>query len=510
MINKKNIKKFLIIYHNKLKLYKLNKYNYYFINLLLSLYNFNYKNPKAISNNIFENNILYKINITSIKNIFYIKKYSLKILLPINFTLKINIWYFILYNKYIIYLSRYLYNLILKLNYINIRYPLLLLLIRYIFSNRLNKIKKLNENKYSDKLFKYKYRLIFKKNKNLNTIVIQKIQNIKFIIKKKIFKLFILLSNNNIFTYISHIWLKSSKIDVLYNNYSNIIYNINLNEINKFNILGLYSLYWQTFRYGFNYEYYFYNTNLYKIINKNNVKLYNIIYCKFILLTKNILIIWYKIKNLILLNYINKNFYKYNNKFKLNKYNKYIYRKYLTRILTNYVFKFKSIKVNTYYNIKNHIRLIKKNLDYICNSYLFNIKYNQLYSYNISISHIIDNMIIDFKINSNINLFKNLNLFLLTKIIGKYIFINWLNIINNIINFKYKLINRQKKNVTINFNNYILVRNKSYKNYFELYKLYNFKYIWIFEKSIIYNIYILYINLYYKLLLLMNITKKLL
>ena len=91
MINKKNIKKFLIIYHNKLKLYKLNKYNYYFINLLLSLYNFNYKNPKAISNNIFENNILYKINITSIKNIFYIKKYSLKILLPINFTLKINI-----------------------------------------------------------------------------------------------------------------------------------------------------------------------------------------------------------------------------------------------------------------------------------------------------------------------------------------------------------------------------------------------------------------------------------
>ena len=323
-----------------------------------------------------------------------------------------------------------------------------------------------------------------------------------YIIKNKLFKFYILLCNYNIFKNIKYIWLKSSKIDLLYNNYCNIIYNINLNEINKFNILGLYSLYWQISRYGFNYEYYFYKINLYNIINKsNNMKLYNIIYYKLELLTKNILTIWYKIKNLIILNYINKKFYKYNNKFKLNKYNKHIYRKYLTRILSNYIFKFRPIIKN--YNIKNYIKLIKKNLDFICNTYLFNIKYNKLYRYNLNIYYILDKIKIDIKINSNINILKNIYLFILIKLIGKYFFINWLNIINNINNFNRKLL--IKKNDITKFNNYILIKNKSYKSYMKLYKLYNLKYIWIFEKSIIYNLYIIFINIYYKLFILINI-----
>ena len=505
-----NIKKFLINYHRKLYLYKFNKYNYYFYNLLLKLYKY-YKNNNYIVKNkkiIFENNLLYNINLYFINKRMFINKHSFKILLPNQFTLKINIWYYILYNKYIIYLSKYLYNLILKLNYINIKYPLLLLLVKFIIENRLNKIKNYNKNKYSYTLYKIKYKLINKKIKIIKIIEIINIQYISYILNNKLLKFFILLCNYDIFKNIKYIWLKSSKINLLYYNYSNIINNINLNEVNKFNILGLYSLYWQILRYGFNYEYYSYNINIYNILcTKNIINIYITIYYNIILLTKNILIIWYKIKKIILLNYINNKFYKYHKKFKINKYNKYLYKKYLLRILSNYVLKFKPIKESIYKNIKNYIVLIKKNLDYICNTYLFNIKYNKLYKNNFNILSIINNINIDVKINNNILVCKNILLFIFTKLIGKKFFLNWFKIINNINNLNIKIYyNINKKIGLISYNNYILNKNKSYNNYIKLYNCYNLKYIWKFEKSIIYNIYIIFINIYYKFIFLFNIT----
>jgi hypothetical protein len=383
-----------------------------------------------------------------------------------------------------------------------------LLLIKFNFENRLNKIKSYNKDKYSYQLYKLKYKLIYKKIKIIKFLEIINIQYISYILNNLLFKFFILLCSYEIFKNIKYIWLKSSKINLLYYNYSNIINNINLNEVNKFNILGLYSLYWQILRYGFNYEYYSYNINIYNIIFKNNIiNIYNIIFYNIILLTKSILIIWYKIKKIILLNYINRKFYKYHKKFKINKYNKYIYRKYLLRILSNYVFKFKPIKESIYKNIKNYIILIKKNLDFICNTYLFNIKYNKLYKYNLSILSIINNINIDIKINNNVLNFKNTLLFIFNKLIGKNFFLNWFNIINNIINFNINIYYKINKKIgIINYNNYILNKNISYNNYIKLYNYYNSRYIWKFEKSIIYNLYINFLNIYYKILFLFNIA----
>jgi hypothetical protein len=146
----------------------------------------------------------------------------------------------------------------------------------------------------------------------------------------------------------------------------------------------------------------------------------------------------------------------------------------------------------------NNIYLIKKNLDYICNTYLFNIKYNKYYRYNISILSIINNILIDNKINKNLNIYLNIFKFLFKKLIGKYFFINWLNIWNNISNFNKKIKISKKKNVNINFNNYFFQKNNYIIKYLKLYKLYNFKYTWLFENSLIYNIYIIFINIYYK------------
>jgi hypothetical protein len=88
------IKKFLINYHKKLFLYKFNKYNYYFYNLLLKLFQ-NYKNNNYIIKKInkikIENNLLYKINLYNINKIIFINKNYFQFLLPNKFTLKINI-----------------------------------------------------------------------------------------------------------------------------------------------------------------------------------------------------------------------------------------------------------------------------------------------------------------------------------------------------------------------------------------------------------------------------------
>ena len=95
--NLKNIRKFLIYYHNKLKLYHYNIYNFYLNILLLKLYNFNKSKKFTNRNNIFfkvinfEDNKYYKIDINTIDNIYFMRKTNLKIYFPNYFTLKVNL-----------------------------------------------------------------------------------------------------------------------------------------------------------------------------------------------------------------------------------------------------------------------------------------------------------------------------------------------------------------------------------------------------------------------------------
>ena len=513
--NLKNIKEFLINYHRKLNLFKFSKYNFYFNNILFKIHNI-----KASANTeksilryrflILENNIHYKINLVNLNNIYFTDIRSLKLFLPSNFVIKISIWYYILYNKYVIYLSEYLYNLILRLNYINIKYPLLLLIIRYVYVSRLDKINNLNKNKYSSDKFRLKFNVISSKNKLIGNILIENIKSLKLIYQHKTLRFLVLLTNNNIFKYIKSIWSKSSKINLIYNNYINIITNTNLAEVNKFNILGLYSLYWQIQRYGLNYEYYSYNYNIINLINNNSISLYNNTYYRIILLDQiNIIsLLWYKIKNVILLNYIHRIFYKYNSKFKLNKYNKYIYNKYLTRIISNYVFKFIPLDTKIYYNItflKDYIKLIKNDLDYICSAYLFNIKYNKLSRNNLNPVNIINNINLDTKINKNLAIYNNFYYYLLRKILIKYYLMNWNNILININNFNLKILAKidHKKNYSTIYSNYILVKAASHDKFDILCHSYDIKYQWVFEQSIVYHLYLVFLNIYYKLLLLM-------
>lgn len=524
--NLKHINNILNKIHKRLKLYNFNLYNIYLYMVLLKLYNFNnvkikkYNLNKILEVINIEDKKYYNIDIYSISNIYFIKKINYKLYTSNSFTLKISLWYYILYNKFIIYLSEYIFNFIVRINYINYKYPLLLALIRHIFRNRLNKLKKVNSTKYSSSYFKIKYRVIDYKIKHFKYIMVNNPKMAKINYKNKLLKLYLLLSNNDLFYSSKLAWYKSSKINVLYNNYINIIYNIYLVEVNKYNIMGLYSLYWQINRYGDKYQYYLFNYNLLTVIIQNNslVKLYNNIYYYYILLYNNKLklVVWYKVINIIILNYINRIFYRYNSKFKLNKYNKEIYNKYLTRVLTNYVFKFKPLDLKIYYNnkfIKYYIESVKKNLDYICNVYLFNMRYNELFRNHVSIVNIINDINLDLKINENLNNVKNIKYYIFNKLISKYYMINWFNILLNQYNFNLKLINSymNKKNDKSIFKNYLMIKNRANDLYDIWRKDHIDEYIWSFEKSMILNTYIYLLNIYYKLLILIiyNIIRKL-
>lgn len=196
-----------------------------------------------------------------------------------------------LYGKYYVYIVTYLYNLYLNTKcYLN-RYPLVNIVLRFLLRSRLEKLIYFKKYKYSKYKFIQKFQIYdikFKVNPNKSFLSSINIKNI--LCKLNIFKVLNLLSNKNIYRNFKFIWNNYIKINFLY-----MIFYINIHndydnslacEYNKFNILGVFSFYWQLRRYGFHVDYYFYYFNIMysKFFNIND---YNCYFYKYLIFINN-------------------------------------------------------------------------------------------------------------------------------------------------------------------------------------------------------------------------------
>lgn len=95
----------------------------------------------------------YYLNLLKFKFYYFNKNFDLNILFFFKYKLMLNLWYFMLYGKYYVYIVIYLYNLYLNIKcYLN-RYFLVNIVLRFLLCSRLEKLIYFKKYKYS----KYKF-----------------------------------------------------------------------------------------------------------------------------------------------------------------------------------------------------------------------------------------------------------------------------------------------------------------------------------------------------------------
>lgn len=556
---KKIVIRFLISFHKKLKLFKINSLYFYYLYIISNIYSINIYFNKI--NNNYQLNYLY---IYYLKVTYYLKLFYKKIDLDLElsnlynffiffenynnyydimqfgndffsnnkdylilnsstYKLKINLWSFICYGKKIEYINLYYYNLYLSANVLSLKYPLINIILRFLLRRRLIKLIHSKKFKYSKLRLLEKYRLkevLYLQKKDFNYILDFKI--CELFLNSKFIKLNKILSDKNLFISINFIWSEVSKINYLLN-----VFVINLKndpdlcldcEYNKFNILGLISLNWQLNRYGFKLKQRFYFFNLYKDLlynsNLNNIILFNNYYLTSLIKKNNFVenLILYKLKDLIILIYIKKYFYKYI------RFKKYIFKKKIMMdnlmkdwrsLIRSYSLRLFPINVFDYNNInlRNFLINSKNYIDNIYNFYLLSYDYKQYQKYSINFMHVIKNITINKKINSNYHLINNFFINLLFDKLMKYYYINNLSLLiglknlNNLIFLNFSTVNYLNlvldKSYLLykdNINKYYFFYLRAREKFFHFYDKYENLYLWDFEKSLLYTMYAKYMH----------------
>lgn len=467
------------------------------------------------------NNKLSKININ-----YFFKKNSNKVILYNDYKFRIDLFNFLVYGKYIEHIRKSLYNEYLTL--VLRKFPLLKSLLRLILYQRNLKLNDSKSNLSNLSLFS-RFN-IFDNSKVIieNNIICNNLQNVILsLINCKLLKLIHLWKGwyKTLFYYIDYFFNKNIKCNLLFIVYIINVFNTSDDndiykdevEINKFEARGLYSLYWQMNRYGFDFDNSYYYRSLINLFSNNNllnINDYYLYYLKTIIINKNKCnsIYWYKIINLIVLNFTYNSFFRFLkfNRFKLwKRRNKYLKRLIIWKnILQNYSFIFIPISFNIYSNdialskyILNSKYLVDNSFIYIYYSNIVNI--SMLLNYNLTNLNLKINM--DNILNKDFDFYLNLFLFFISKRVGKYFFIN---VITQFITIK-DLITKSLENLINNVNKDLVVqkirkyylfikqRDRGLDLYYIYHKKYNIEYIWKFEDMMTYSSYIILMNYYY-------------
>jgi len=549
MINeiKKDVIKFFKFIHKKINLYKFSSIYFYYIYFLYFISNINnFKVNRFKVNNFYNANNLkyllklnyiyylkfnnmnininlgwfikiYLLNILKFKTNYFCTNYDVKVISSFNYKLMLNLWYFMLYGKYIVYMVTYLYNLYLNTKCYLIKFPLINIMLRFLLRSRLDKLIYFKKYKYSKYKFIEKYNIYDIKYKvNILYNFILKFNFNRILFNFNIFKVLNLLSNKKIYIYLNFLWYKYIKINYLYLIYYFNIYNDYDNslacEYNKFNILGIFSFYWQLKRYGFNVNYYFYYFSIlyFKFFNINdyNYCFYNSLIYK----NKHVNIFWYKINKIIVLNYIRRSFFRYI------KLNRLILRNKLRRKLIikkwlffSKIYNMKFYPLNYYLyddnNISHFITFLIKKINYLHCLNLFNFIYKYYNKYTVNLIDIINKINININISINFYYFQNYLVNLIVNKIKKYYYINILNLLcclnvlcKNIIdkvNLRNVIAYKKDKDLNKNLNLYLFYKLKGLNKFFELYFFNINNYLWYFEKSIMFNMFVKYMYHFY-------------
>jgi len=493
--------------------------NYKIINLLQHIKYVDYRYYIQIVIN-YNNNIINNIKF----DYFFKLNNNLNMVYYSDFKFRLNFYNFLILKEYMEYIRLYVYNQYLFLLEKIDSYPVIKIFLKYLLRYRLDKIV-FNKKKYINNISiinKYHVYDIKKKEYKLYKKYYSKNINInKF--ESNIFMLFECLISQDLFLFIDLIFKKFGKLYMLLDMYYLNIYlkPDNLLDIYKFNAMGLYSLYWQMHRYGFNVNYYYYVKLLYNSDNLVNIKLFNLYYLNNIYKSSNNLnkIFWYRVFNIIVIDSVTKLFlkiirYSFKSYFKNKKMKFKRNLKFLRLLIKTYSLKFLPINLNMYYNkilLKNYLLNTKLNLDILLYKIFNIIDENVKLNMNLDIMSVLQKINLDNILLQNIDFFFNVYYMYLIKNIGKYYILNLKSLVLPMRDFIIKSIIISKK-VTIKKKNLNIIVNKNslYKFFlFNLYKniglkffytynnMYNFEYVWKFEGVMALSSYITFINKYY-------------
>ena len=574
--NSKNLYIFFLLYHFsninrsdvsspvKYAIGKNQKYYYSVYFIIMKKVLDNYLNLKKIDNNInmdkfrlsldHKNNLLFiyldhfssEINyLKKIKYDFFFRFKKFSVYLEEEYKFRIDVFNFLFYGKYIEYIRKSIYNEYLTFAQTLFSYPLLKSFLRLIIYSRLKKMEDNNIKFSTNQAILKNYHIyddfdemkIFKSNSilsnsNSSSFLINNILNTNLI------KYLIIWKNRKFYYYLDQVFYKFFKSNVILP-----AYYVNLNyeeedditDTNKLNMMGLYSLYWQMNRYGFNFNYYYYLNSLMfsmKNINLNNIAFYNIYFLKFILLDNLYYywIFWFKLIKLILLDFIYSAFFKF---FKFNKLNlkrkKLRFKRLLSfkLLMQTYSFVFLPVSLEFYYNDLNLLEILKKKklyLDNILVNIFFGYYLNLSEHLNFNLEEIYKKINLDNILNNNLDYYLNLLFFFISKKIGKYYFTNFYSQYKGLSIFLMKILKTSKPSYS---NNYYLTKDtlsslsfryldfnlSKYRgiNYFYSYRnQYIWEYLWDFEFYMIYSFYLIIIFRYNQLYLKIFIGKFLL
>ena len=508
--------------------------------LRLSLDHKNQMNFIYLENFDSETNRLKKIEYD-----FFFKFKKFFIYLEEDYKFRIDVFDFLFYGKYIEYIRKSIYNEYLTFTATLFDYPLLKTFFRSIIYVRLSKIQDNDLNFLSNYAILKKYHIyddfdsikVMRSKKIL--VNYSSISLINNLVNTNLIKCLMIWKNKKFYNYLDQLLNKFFK--------SNIIlpaYYINLNyeeedditDTNKLNMMGLYSLYWQMNRYGFKFNYYYYLNSLVSSLENNSLNKivsYNIYFLKFILSanSNNYWVFWYKLMNLILLDFIYNTFFKF---FKFNKLNlkrkKLRFKRLLSFkfLMQTYSFIFLPLDMESYYNnlhlVKN-LDLVKFNLDNLLVNIFFGYNLNLSEDLNFNMKNIHKKIDLDNLLYGNIDYYINIFFFFLSKKIGKFFFINFFSQFKGLNFFLVRILDSW--NLLKNSSHYYLTRDNldlvAFKyldfnlskhrgiNYFYSYR-HRFldEYLWDFEFVMIYSFYLIVLYKYNQLYLKIFIGKFLL